>query len=112
MGILKEDAFDFLVAEEFDRGQVMTEGDILDALDALDEDFIGKEVIEEGRDLDMGANLREGDRVLEGGVRVADDEDVFFCKEGTIANRAVRNAMADEFVFAGKTEFLVLASSG
>ena len=94
-GLLDDaEGMDLLVAEDFLRGDVQDELDLLVGLDALDHDVGGAEGVATVHEVDLGGEAGEEEGFFAGGVAAADDGDRDVTVEGAVAGRAGGHAVA------------------
>ena len=84
--------------------------DVLGRLRALEHDLRRAELVAAVHDADLGAELREEDRLLHRAVAAADHDDRAVLEERGVAGRAVGDAAAAQLLLAGDAELLVLGA--
>ena len=74
---------------------------------SVNKGFVAEELVEQSADVHGLAVACEQKRILQCGVGVADNRNVFVFVKRSVAQRAVTHAVADQFFFAGHADFTV-----
>ena len=82
----------------------MINRDIIFCHKVVDVGFVRKESVEKRANVDFFAIIRQKQRVLQSGIGVADERDLFVLVKRSVAQRAIRHAVTDKFVFAGDAD--------
>ena len=82
----------------------MINRDVIFCHKVVDVGFIRKESVEKRANVDFFAIIRQKQRVLQSCIGVSDERDLFVLVKRSVAQRAIRHAVTDKFVFAGDAD--------
>ena len=103
--VFKVQGFELLVADKLFEREIVRISDVGAREHKVQKRFVTEEPVKQRAYMHALAITAQNERILQCGVCVADDDDVFARIERAVAKRALTDAVAHEFVFALNADF-------